>query len=202
MRLLPIVICAAGLAGCGDRASAPPGREITYRPALSGTVDHALCLLGFQAPPLRDIASGHQLVEGALNGRPANFILDTGANVSVVSAAHADHFGLTPQRGVFAAAAGLGGALQASRSRIETLRLGDVEVRLSHLMVADLSQMDRALGLVARRPVHGIIGQDVMRTHAAVVDIARPMLYLQPAGARPSPKPAEACREVKGAPED
>ena len=52
-----------------------------YRPEEAGTVDHALCLLGFTAIPLREArGTGHHLVVATVNGKDGVFILDTRAN--------------------------------------------------------------------------------------------------------------------------
>lgn len=189
-----LVAGAIGLAGCDGFASpAGSGDQVDYRPEQSGTVDHALCLLGFSATPLQRLVTGHQLVEGQVNGKRATFLLDTGANATVVHRGHAETFGLVPQRGVFGTAAGLGGTLQASRASVESLRVEDQEIRQSHVMIADLSQVENVLGRLSRQPIHGILGQDVMREHRAVIDVARPMLYLRAAGSDPAPAPAELC---------
>ena len=90
-------------------------------------------------------------------------------------------------------AVGLGGSLRASQARIESLTLADVPIRQDTIMVADLSQLDGLLGRIGGGPVHGIVGQDVMAEHGAVVDVARPMLHLQADDADPAPVPAEAC---------
>ncbi|MFN3514813.1 MAG: retropepsin-like aspartic protease [Phenylobacterium sp.] len=173
---------------------AVPTAGVEYRPEQAGTVDHAMCLLGFSAVPVRQLVTGHQLVDGELNGRPASFVLDTGANVSVVHGSHAEEFGLTPQRGITGAAVGLGGALQATRAGVEGLRIGEVDLRQRHVMVADLSQLESSLGRLTRSPIHGIVGQDVLRAHRAVIDVSRPMLYLRQENSAPAPVPAERCQ--------
>lgn len=192
-----LILGAFGLTGC-EGVAPPVGRgAVEYRPEQSGTVDHALCLLGFTAAPLQRLVTGHQLVDGRLNGKPATFVLDTGANLTVVHQAYAEAFDLTPQRGVFGAAAGLGGALNASRASIDSLQLDAQDIRQRHVMIADLSQVERLLGRLSRQPIHGIVGQDVMRKHHAVIDVARPMLYLREAGSSPAPVPAERCNRAK-----
>ncbi len=102
---MKIVLAAAAsllaLAACDGIAPAPPkAPEVDYRPEEAGTVDHALCLLGFTAIPLREArGTGHHLVAAAVNGREGVFILDTGANLSVIDADHAARFGLASVRG-------------------------------------------------------------------------------------------------------
>lgn len=189
-----LALAAAGLlslAAC-DQLAAPTARPAAYEPTIAGTVDHALCLLGFSGAPLERLVTGHHLISGELNGRPARFILDTGANATVIHAAHAEAFGLSDRTrpGV---AVGLGGSLRASQAGIESLTLADVPIRQDTIMVADLSQLDGLLGRIGGGVIHGIVGQDVMAEHRAVVDVARPMLHLQAEDADPAPVPAEGC---------
>jgi hypothetical protein len=51
----------------------------------------------------------------------------------------------------------------------------------------------KLLGPISGGRIYGIIGQDVMKEHRAVIDVAKPILYLVPADASPSPVPAERC---------
>lgn len=185
---------AVSLTGACDGLAPPtPAPGVEYHPELAGTVDHAMCLLGFTAVPIQRLVTGHQLVKGLLNDKPATFVLDTGANVSLVHTGFAEDFGLKPQR-VPAAAIGLGGGQMASRASVATLQLGEVKARQTHVMLADLSSLETALGPLSRDRIDGIIGQDLMREHRAVIDVAKPMLYLQREDVAPSPVPAELCK--------
>jgi len=194
------VLVLFATSGCDELVPTPERAAVDYRPELAGTVDHAMCLLGFTAVALRTLSTGHHLVDGNLNGRDATFVLDTGANLSVVNASVADDFGLSPQPGVIGGAMGLGGAMSATRSRIDALRIGAVDIRQSHIMGADLSQVEGVLGRISGTPIHGIIGQDVMTEHRAVIDVARPMLYLQQEASAPAPVPADQCRDANDGP--
>ena len=193
---LAALACALALSGCDRLAVQRGAQPVEYRPGEAGTVDHAMCLLGFMATPLQRLPTGHQTVEGTLNGKPATFVLDTGANVTVIHAAYAERFGLSPQRGVRGAAAGLGGGGQASRASIDALRLGSVDIGQEHVVLADLSQVQGPLARLAGAPIHGIVGQDVMGEHGAVIDVAKAILYLREAGSTPAPVPAERCTEA------
>ncbi len=108
-------------------------------------------------------------------------IRNTGANASVVNAADAGRFGLTPALGGLVPAIGIGtgGAQKAGFSTIDSLTIGGVDIRQRRLMTADLSQVVKLLGpLAGGTPIAGIIGQDVMKEHRAVIDVAKPILYL------------------------
>lgn len=194
-QILPALLLLS-LAGC-DRVVTPAAPTVEYRPHEAGTVDHAMCLLGFTAIPLRELSTGHHLVEATMNGRKATFVLDTGANVSVVHSAAAARLGL-PERGTPAGAFGLGGAMNARQVRLESLVIGPVPIRRSQVMTSDLGAIVKVLSPLSRAAISGIIGQDVMKEHRAVIDVARPILYLMSADADPSPVPSERCREKGG----
>lgn len=59
-------------------------------------------------------------------------------------------------------------------------------------MTTDLSQLTRMLTPFSGA-VHGIIGQDVMKEHRAVVDVGGPAVHLIEADRDPAPVPAERC---------
>jgi predicted aspartyl protease len=192
-RLLAI-LALLSLTGC-DRMARQAAKEPEYRPEEAKTVDHALCLLGFEGVPLRTVATGHHLVTAEVNGYPGAFVVDTGANASVLHAGDAAAFGVGQGITLPGAAVGLGGPMQARQARIDTMRIGGIGIRQSRIMVADLAQLRHILGLASGEKVAGIIGQDVMQEHRAVIDAARPILYLIAADRDPAPVAAERCRK-------
>ncbi|MGZ8285702.1 MAG: retropepsin-like aspartic protease family protein [Allosphingosinicella sp.] len=196
---MKIVLAAAlllALPAC-DRIAPPPpeSARVDYRPEAAGTVDHALCLLGFTAIPLREArGTGHHLVVATVNGKDGVFILDTGANLSVVDVDHVARFGLAAARGRPGGATGLGGSNAARQVTIESLAFGAVKLRQRRMVVTDLGSIGDALAPLAGGAVHGIIGQDVLKEHRAVIDVERPLRYLVEADEDPAPVPAERCR--------
>lgn len=190
MKVLPasLMVIAVASTGCGEIRKAEPS------PGRSATVGNALCLLGFKPVRLREVRSGHHVVEARVNGRPAAFVLDTGANVTVVHAPFAAQLGISGP-GAAGQAVGLGGARQAQRVRLEELRVGNVPIRKPFVVRADLAQVVGPLSQLAGRPIHGVIGQDVMKEHRAVIDVARPVLYLMEKDSDPAPVPPDraAC---------
>lgn len=193
MRPPPIVACAALLLACGCREAAAPAPD--YRPQEAGTVDHALCLLGFAAVPVREVGTGHHLVEATINGRTGEFVLDTGANMTVIDRSRLARFGLSPASGELGGAIGIGSGGQASRVPIDGFAIGSVEVRQNRVVSSDLGQLLTVLSRASGRTVDGIIGQDVLGEHRAIIDVARPMLYLMEDDAEPAPVAAERCTQ-------
>ncbi len=194
---LVLLLPACDMAGspfAGARQSEP----VEYRPEEAGTVDHALCLLGFAHVPVRNVAPGHQLVEATINGVTGDFVLDTGANVTVVSAPQAERFGLSGSGAAGLLGSGparfVGASGTARQVAVESFSIGDVTVRQRRVLIADLGQLLGALGDASGREVAGIIGQDVLREHRAVIDVSRPMLYVLTEARNPAPVAAETCQ--------
>jgi len=184
---------AAVLLAAACDAATVSQAPVEYRPGQAGTVDHALCLLGFTAVPLRRAAAtGHHLVAARLNGREALFVLDTGANVSVIDDDHAAAFGLGEATAMPGGAV-IGGVGSARQARIDSLALGGIAIRQRRIVVTDLGRLATAMEPLAGGAVHGLIGQDVLNEHRAVIDMARPLLYLIEADRDPAPVAAERC---------
>ena len=183
------------LGACQQEAGAPPD----YQPEEAGTVDHALCLLGFAAVPVQEVDPGHHLIQAQINGVSAKFVLDTGANLTVINDSMAERFGLSADGGGFA---GLGEAMPvgasgtARQESVDSFEIGPVAIRQSRVVIANLGQLLTALGEVSGEEVAGIIGQDVLNEHRAIIDVARPMLYLMEEDADPAPVPAERCENA------
>ncbi|HZG08220.1 MAG TPA: retropepsin-like aspartic protease [Allosphingosinicella sp.] len=194
-RLAVLAAAALSLGACEQQLQ--PEKSVEYRPEEVGTVDHAMCLLGFAAVPLRELSSGHHLVDATVNGRKATFILDTGANLSVVHAPEAKGMGL-PEKGQPTGALGLGGGMKAQQVVLERMEIGGIPIRRNRIMTSDLSQLVHVLGQMSRNRIAGIIGQDVMKEHRAVIDVARPILFLIARDQDPAPVDAARCRKSGG----
>lgn len=195
--LAPAVASALAFAGC-DQVGRQTSSTAEYRPEEAGSVDHAMCLLGFAGVPLTELSTGHHLVTLELNGRDAVFILDTGANATVLHAPHAARYGVGEGSVLPGVAVGLGGSMRARQAAIESMTIGGVPIRRDKIMLSDLAQIEQVLGRLSGRTISGIVGQDVMKEHRAVIDVAKPLLYLIKADEDPAPIEAERCREGPG----
>lgn len=197
MRALSLAVLPLAISACD--AVTRPQSKVDYRPEQAGNVDHALCLLGFTAIPLRTAATtGHHLVEARLNGRDGLFVLDTGANVSVIDDDHVATFGLTNRATRRGGGVAIGGVVAARQVAIESLELDGVPIRQRRMVVADVGNLMAALRPFAGGAVHGLIGQDVLNEHRAVIDMDGPLLYLMESDHDPAPVPAERCRTSGG----
>ena len=181
--------CLLSLAGCKEVLT----KTAAYEPQKAGSIDQAMCQLGFTAVPLRELLTGHHLVEARLNGKPASFVVDTGANRTVLHAPFAGDFGLAGKPMGAGGAIGVGGAVRTSQAAVETLAIGGIGIRQRRIMMTDLSQVTNLLSPISGSKVYGIIGQDVLKEHRAVIDVAKPLLYLVGEDRDPAPVPLERC---------
>jgi predicted aspartyl protease len=179
------------------------GATAEYRPQEAGTVDHALCLLGFVHVPVRNVRPGHQLVEATINGVSGDFVLDTGANVTVVSAGQADRFKLATGAGSILGSGPtrfVGSSGTARQVGVDSFVVGQVAVRQRRVVIAELDQLLGPLGQAAGREVSGIVGQDVLGEHRAIIDVSRPMLYIMKDDREPAPVEADRCVAAQSGP--
>ncbi len=200
---LSVSACDRLPADLRERMEAVRGEAVeAARPAspASGALGAALCRLGYVAIDMEEVGQGHHAVEVRLNGEPARFIVDTGANATSLHAPLAERHGL-PLTGLPAGAVGIGGALPARLVRLERMELGELTLRQGRILTADLSAIAGGLpglgplGAGGRRggPIDGILGQDVLREHRAIVDVAGHRLFLLPGRQEVPPEDPEAC---------
>ncbi|MCU0722376.1 MAG: retroviral-like aspartic protease family protein [Planctomycetes bacterium] len=143
----------------------------------------ALCAFleaqGYAGVPLERNAVGHFQARGSLAGRPALFILDTGASHTVLDRGRLAAFGLR-ERVTRQKAGGLGTTIHAvSRTRAGSLALGGVETGPRALNAIDLAHVNAALTQHRAQAVDGVIGGDLLAELAAVIDYAGRVLYVR-----------------------
>ena len=71
---------------------------------------------------------GHFMTQGAINGRPVTFILDTGATSIALSADDAQRIGLDYSKGQRIQMSTANGVSSGYKLRLQSVRVGDVEV--------------------------------------------------------------------------
>ncbi|MBC7694052.1 MAG: clan AA aspartic protease [Burkholderiales bacterium] len=120
----------------------------------------------------------HLLIRGKINGVLGNFILDTGASNSCVGFESIDLFLLEAKKSkTKAAGAGATGMITQLALKNQ-LQLGSWKDTNFELVIFDLSHVNEALVQHKSKPVHGIIGADILMKGKAIVDYYNHYLYL------------------------
>ncbi len=73
-------------------------------------------------------ASGHYFAEGAVNGSPMRFVVDTGATVVALPAAEANRIGLSYRGGARGLTQTANGPVAAYQVRLDSIRVGSIEL--------------------------------------------------------------------------
>ena len=125
------------------------------------------------------IKTQHLLIKIKINGVLGNFILDTGASNSCVGYESIERFALTTKNSKTKAAGAGGTGMDTQISKHNVLQLGSWKNEDFSLVIFDLSHVNEALQQYKAKPVHGIIGADVLLEGKAIIDYYNHYLYLK-----------------------
>jgi hypothetical protein len=120
----------------------------------------------------------HLLIKAKINGVIGNFILDTGASNSCIGFESVAFFQVHAEDSKTKASGAGATGMQTQMSSNNTLQLGFWEDIDFNLVIFDLSHVNEALIQHKSKPVHGIIGADVLMKGKAIVDYYNHYLYL------------------------
>ena len=120
----------------------------------------------------------HLLIKAKINGVAGNFNLDTGASSSCVGVESVELFLLKAKKSK-TKASGAGATGMLTQLSIKNhLQLGQWKEEKLNLVIFDLSHVNEALIQHKAKPVHGIIGADILMKGKAIVDYYNHYLYL------------------------
>lgn len=121
----------------------------------------------------------HLLVKAKINGVSGNFILDTGASNSCVGFESIERFELTAKKSKTKASGAGGTGMKTQTSAHNKLQLGSWKNSDFGIVIFDLSHVNEALESFKAKPVHGIIGADVLLEGKGIIDYYNHCLYLK-----------------------
>ncbi|MNQ12295.1 hypothetical protein D3C85_251950 [compost metagenome] len=120
----------------------------------------------------------HLLIKAKINGVKGNFILDTGASSSCVGFESVELFLLEAKKSKTKASGAGATGMTTQIATKNQLQLGTWKDITFDLVIFDLSHVNEALVQHKSKPVHGIIGADVLMKGKAIVDYYNHYLYL------------------------
>ncbi|WAC03835.1 retropepsin-like aspartic protease [Lacinutrix neustonica] len=124
--------------------------------------------------------TNHFEVKATLNGVKGLFILDTGASSSCIGFADTNVFNLKVKDSEIKAAGAGATNMLTQVSNSNTLKIGSWKIKKLKLVLFDLVHVNTALTAHKAKPVHGIIGADVLKKGKAIIDYDKKYLYLKP----------------------
>jgi len=121
----------------------------------------------------------HLQIKAKINGISGNFILDTGASNTCVGFESIELFELAAKNSK-TKASGAGGTGMTTQISLENkLQIGSWKNKDFNIVIFDLSHVNEALESFKAKPVHGIIGADVLLEGKAIIDYFNHYLYLK-----------------------
>lgn len=135
---------------------------------------------GYTALALRRNVGPHLEVTAKINGVTGRFLVDTGAQITVVNTASLRRFHLSSVKTgvrVIGAVGGPGERIEAALA--STLKIGPCETSPFLLGVSDLGALNQGRPR-GGGPFDGIIGADVLQNFSFVIDCAGLQLYAKP----------------------
>jgi predicted aspartyl protease len=120
----------------------------------------------------------HLLIKAKINGVKGNFILDTGASSSCVGFESVELFQLEAKKSKTKASGAGANGMFTKIAIGNTLELGNWKKADFDLVIFDLSHVNEALIQYKAKPVHGIIGADILMKGKGIIDYFNHCLYL------------------------
>lgn len=133
----------------------------------------------FHRIPLKKLATGHYKLKAKINGIKGNFILDTGASTSCIGVESISYFFLKNEVSDIKAAGAGAINMKTQLARKNAMEMDTWKATNIDFILFDLSHVNEALAQAKEKPVHGIIGADLLKDGRAVIDYGRNALYIK-----------------------
>ena len=124
----------------------------------------------------------HIVTEGLINGKPARFVVDTGASRTVFDKDRILNYINNPEfsekEGL---SAGIGGTdISSFIFDIEELCFGDLMISNYQAVAMDLSNINDSYEMIKLPPIDGVFGGDLLKRHNAVINYRLKKIRLFP----------------------
>ena len=120
----------------------------------------------------------HLILSGTLNGAPVTWVVDTGAEVSVMAAESFDRFNFPSRATNSRMIDASGDRIPLRHARLQNLSFGEVNVAVFDISIAPLGTVRQYFRDSTGRPVDGILGMDFLTTGGALLDSGSALIYL------------------------
>lgn len=134
---------------------------------------------GYKEIPFKISKTNHIIIKVKLNGSKGRFILDTGASNSCIGFGDEAYFNVETEASETKASGAGATDMETQKSANNQLILKKWKTEKLELVIFDLSHVNTALTQHNAKPIHGIIGADVLLLGKGIIDYKKKCLYLK-----------------------
>ncbi len=146
---------------------------------LLGAVPAAACQVQPRASVPLDLASRHAIVTVEVNDQPASFILDTGAERTMVTVAAVQRLGLALDQWTGTTVMGIGGLVRHQNALPRSLTFGGVALRHPTVLQDDtLAVGPLPISIIDGQRIDGLLGRDFLSAFDLSLDMPARRLTL------------------------
>ena len=146
---------------------------------MEETLQEFLLNKGYTKIKLHLTKTNHFEIKAKINGVKGTFILDTGASNSCVGFDSVKLFNLDTEESDIKAAGAGAIDMETKMSQKNKINIGKWKDDKLVLVLFNLTHVNTALINHNSKPVHGIIGADILKKGKAIIDYDRKYLYLK-----------------------
>jgi predicted aspartyl protease len=134
---------------------------------------------GMRSMPIRVSDSYNLYVDGAINGSPAQLMVDTGAFATLLHRGFVRRLHIPLRETAFSSAAVNLRQRGVELARIQRLSVGSVDIVGKDVGVVDLEGLIHRDLLRGSQPVAGLLGAEILQSHHGIIDFGTRTLYLK-----------------------
>ncbi|MFD0965247.1 retropepsin-like aspartic protease [Pseudofulvibacter geojedonensis] len=123
--------------------------------------------------------TNHYKTSACINGVKGSFIVDTGASNTCIDKNLIEKFNLTPENSETKAAGAGAIDMETQLAKNNNIVLSKWKSKNNNIIIFDLSHVNQALTNHNSKPVHGIIGADLLKKGKAIIDYKKNNIYLK-----------------------
>jgi len=122
----------------------------------------------------------HLSMNGKINGKVANLIIDTGASQTVFDKNRIGKFlGHDDFEKVESLSSGLGtNTMESHLVKVPGFKIGDLEIKNKKMILLDLAHVNESYKMMKLKPIDGVIGGDILKKYSAQINYAKKQLIL------------------------
>lgn len=134
---------------------------------------------GYKKVKFKVSKTQHLLIKAKINGITGDFILDTGASNSCIGFESVEYFNIIAKDSPTKAAGAGATGMYTQMATDNLLQLSHWKTKDFSLVIFDMSHVNIALQQYKAKPVHGIIGADILLKGKAIIDYYNHYVYLK-----------------------